>query len=138
MRGFADNLTRPGVYINLKRYVPSVMVHCKKIYIRKQQDLPVYYVLLSSFKSALWIYKNRFRTLFILLIHDPRNVIDESEKLGQIPKQCGLLAHCPRCAYFNLLYLSYVTPVLAKDSGHQLYYISVTLLGCPYFVNILL
>jgi len=43
MCGLANDLTRPGVYTNLKRYVPSIMVHCKKIYIRKQYYLPVYY-----------------------------------------------------------------------------------------------
>jgi len=88
-------------------------------------------------KVFFWIYKNRFRTFFIFFLLDPLNVIDLSEKLGRIPKQCGVLARRPRCAYFNLLYLSYITPVLAKDFGHQLYYISATLLGCPYFVNIL-
>jgi len=108
---------------------------CKKICICKHCTYYQLYCMIIFLKVLF--YKNRFRTLFIFFILDSRNVVDSSEKLGQIPKQCGVLAYRPRCAYFNLLYLSYVTPVLAKDSGHQLYYISVILLGCPYFVNML-
>lgn len=74
----------------------------------------------------LKIIKIDLEIFFFFDTRPTRYIIGSNEKLGQIPKQCGFLAQCPEYAYFNLLYLSYVTPVFVKDSGTS--YITVTLL----------